>query len=109
MPFGAMMPEPVFSAEVGTSMMVAPFAGTEKLVLHPVSGMLTVPVVALRVRICRRKVCAPNPFCMNPVQNRVPRVGTMVAVWACAAVDRSTAKSGMHQRIERMIPVIRAT
>ena len=46
-PLGRMLPEPEFSAIVGTSITVTLLAETVKFVVQPFKGMLTVPLVAL--------------------------------------------------------------
>ena len=72
---------PLFSAEVGMSTTVTAFAAKEKLVLHPPFGMLMVPVVLTVEVIWILRLCAAKPFCMNPAQKRVPRVGSCWADW----------------------------
>ena len=79
-PLFCTLPLPMFSAEVGTSKIATPFAATVNGMLQPVSGMLTVPLVAAVETTCTFRLWAPKPFCMNPAQKRVPRVGSWVVL-----------------------------
>ena len=78
-PFGTIDPDPIFSAVKETFTIAAPLAATVKGALHPVNGMDTVPDVAVVLRICTRRLAAPElALRIKPAQKVFPRVGKFV-------------------------------